>query len=1255
MISQFFIDRPIFATVLSVLITLTGAIALLSLPIAQYPPITPPSVQVSISYPGASAQVVADTVAAPIEQQVNGVPGMLYMSSQSGNDGSYSLSVTFDVGTNLNTALVMVQNRVTLAMPLLPTQVQNQGITIRKKTPDILLVVSFFAPDGRYDDIYLSNFVLINLKDELLRVDGVSDVSILGERDYSIRVWLDPQKLATRQMSAADVATAIRTQNIEAVPGQVGSPPIARGQFFQMPIDTLGRLRAPEQFERIVVKVGQSRPAGQSTALSGAPSQSNTALPNPLAPSGTTPGTAAAGATASASTGSGATPSGTTTGGSGSTGGPGSGGFMTSGAGSAATGGTGGFMTTGGGTTGGGATTTASPSNTGGQATTSGLTSKLTTSLAGGGGTGTVPGATSGPRPQAPSPSIVLLRDVARVEMGALNYNQSCTFDGHPSVGMAIFQLPGTNALEVADRIRKRLGELKSRFPEGVEYTVAYDTTPFIRESVADVVRTLFEAVALVGIVVLVFLQNWRTVLIPMLAVPVAIVGTFAVMAAVDFSLNNISLFGLVLAIGIVVDDAIVVVENVERWLARGLPARDAALKAMEEVTGPVIAVALVLCAVFVPCAFISGITGRFFRQFAVTIAVSTVFSAINSLTLSPALAAILMRPHGGGRDPGGRDPVTRALDFALGWFFRLFNGFFGAGTAAYGWVVGRLLRVSVLVLVAYAALLALTVWLFDRAPTGFVPQQDQGRVIASIQLPDSASLQRTIETMAQVEKIARETKGVAHTIGIAGMSFVQQASGPNFGSMFIVLAPYDKRRSPELRDTSIMERLRRAWTRQVKDGAVTVFGAPPVPGLSVAGGFKLIVEDRGGLGLGSLEKQSARLIARLRENPDLNSVSTPFRSNIPQLYMDIDRAKAAALGVTFQELNQTLLMYLGSLYVNSFNDFGRHWQVTVQAEGKFRNQVSDINLIQVRNQQGQMVPLGTLVRMREVGGPIFVTRYNLSTAAQVTGSLAAGVSTGDVIASVDRLAYDTLPRSMKTEWTELMFIQIRAGNTTGYIFALAIMCVFLALSSLYESWSLPLAVILVVPLCMLCSIAGVLVVNDSVNIFVQIGLVVLVGLACKNAILIVEFAKQLQQEGKSRFEATQEASRLRLRPILMTSLAFILGVVPLVIAQGAGAEMRRSLGTAVFSGMLGVTLFGIFLTPVFFYVIQGVDTSRLSAHPLTRWLLACSLGGVLGLATGFLISQISGIGLAWTLPTGAAAGVVLVVAVLSVHRRLKK
>jgi multidrug efflux pump len=811
----------------------------------------------------------------------------------------------------------------------------------------------------------------------------------------------------------------------------------------------------------------------------------------------------------------------------------------------------------------------------------------------GGANAGASGGAAAGGGPGRPAVGIVRLRDVARVELGDQNYSLGCTFDGHPSVGLSVFQLPGSNALDVGDRIRAKMEELKATFPDGVEYQIAYDTTPFIRESVFDVVRTLLEAVALVGLVVLVFLQSWRATLIPMVAVPVAIVGTFAVMAAIGFSLNNVSLFGLVLAIGIVVDDAIVVVENVERWLERGETSREAARKAMDEVTGPVIAVALVLCAVFVPCAFISGITGQFFRQFAVTIAVSTLISAFNSLTLSPALAAILLKPHG-----GRRDPLTWLLDKALGWFFRLFNRAFTAGTAGYGWVVGRLLRGSVLALLAYGGLLVLTGWVFHKAPTGFVPQQDQGRISCIIQLPDSASLERTKAAVAQIEAIARRTKGVAHTITVSGTAFVLQANSPTFATMFAVLEPFEQRTSPDLSSNAILARLRAAWAKEVKDARVVAFGAPAIPGLSVAGGFKLMVEDRGGLGLAALQRHADELVRKLQAQPGLTGVSTQFRSSTPQINADIDRTKVYSLGLSQQDVTQTLGMYLGSLYVTNFNEFGRYWQVTLQADGKYRNRAEDINLLQVRNKWGQMVPLGTLVKPRDTGGPVYVTRYNLYAAAPITGNVAQGVSTGEVIQEVNRLSTETLPITMQSEWTEIMFMQIRAGDTAMYVFALAVVCVFLALAALYESWSLPLAVILVVPLCLLSSVAGVLFTHKDVDIFVQIGLVVLVGLACKNAILIVEFAKQLHQEGKPRFEATEEAARLRLRPILMTSFAFILGVVPLVIATGAGAEMRRSLGTAVFAGMLGVTLFGIFLTPVFFYVIQGLGESRLFNTP---------------------------------------------------------
>jgi multidrug efflux pump len=1257
--SHFFIDRPIFATVVSVVITLTGAIALIGLPIAQYPQITPPAISVSIVYPGASAQVVADTVAAPIEQQVNGVEGMLYMSSQMGNDGSYSLTVTFDVGTNLNTALVMVQNRVALAMPILPTPVQNQGITIRKRTPDILMIVNLFSVSGRYDDVYLSNYAMINIRDELLRVDGVSDVNIFGQRDYSIRIWLDPQKMASYGINAGDVANAIRRENLDLPAGRIGQPPIARGQPFDVPIDTLGRLATPEQFADIIVKVDQGIPASTATT-SAAATQSRSGLPapglaNPLqgnsvitgvlklpkalsnpAASTVTPPTAT---TNNSSAGSGATGGGSTGGGATSSGGGTTGGAANAGSGTVsggmngtASGGTIADENLGNGSAGEIAGLSINSADNGNAAAGGAMAS---TALSGG--------------PRRPSAGIVRLRDVARVEMGSQNYRQAMTFDGRPSVGVAIFQLPGTNALEVAQRVQAKMRQLVNRFPDGVDYQIAYDTTPFIRESVADVFQTLFIAAVLVGLVVLAFLQNWRSVLIPMIAMPVAIVGTFAVMAVVGFSLNNISLFGLVLAIGIVVDDAIVVVENVERWLDKGVAPREATYKAMEEVTGPVIAVALVLCAVFVPCAFISGITGRFFRQFAVTIAASTVFSAINSLTLSPALAAILLRPRHGVR----RDPLTWLLNVAFGWFFRLFNAIFGASTAGYAWIVGRLLRINVLVLAAYGVLLALTYTTFNGAPRGFVPQQDQGRIMVGVQLPDASSLQRTRAALAKVEDIARNTKGVAHTLTVAGFSFVQGANGSNFGSMFITLDPFSERKKPDLTDEAIMARLRPQWARQVKDALVLAFGAPPIPGLSVAGGFKLMVEDRGGLGLSVLDRQTEEFIRKLQKLPALVGVSTQFRSTTPQLYMDIDRTKVASLGIPLNDVNQTLQIYLGSLYVNSFNAFGRHWQVNVQAEGDYRNQVDDINLLKVRNNQGQMVPLGALANVREIVGPIFVNRYNLYTAASVSGNLKPGRSSGDVIASVDKLADQTLALSMNKEWTELMFMQIRAGNTAMYVFALAVACVFLALAALYESWSLPLAVILVVPLCLLCSVLGAQYLNakdKSVNIFVQIGLVVLVGLACKNSILIVEFAKRLRGRGESRFEATKQASRLRLRPILMTSFAFILGVVPLMVAGGAGAEMRRSLGTAVFSGMLGVTLFGIFLTPVFFYVIYGLSETRLFMAIATQWIGSTLLGALVGLGVGFSLSRIGLLDPTWALILGGCVGVVAALLLQTVH-----
>jgi multidrug efflux pump len=1150
------------------------------------------------------------------------------------------------------------------------------------------MIVSLYSPDHRYDDLYLSNYAMIYCRDEVLRVDGVSDVNIFGERDYSVRAWLDPQKMAALGLNAGDVAAAIRSQNIDVPAGQLGAPPVKPNQPWEIPIDALGRLSEPEQFGDIIVKVGQSSSVPLATTATG-PVQSSVAAvtqttANPLQ--------------TAASIGQGMT--GTTNSGVGMTA---IAALMRGAAGASASSSTAAGTTTSGGTSSSGASSTNSAGGAAGSPAASEAISALPAldNSSNAGDTSAVAGSSTPAtlvRPLRPSVGIVRLRDIARLEMGALNYNQAQTFDGNQSVGIAVFQLPGTNALDVAERAKAKMADLKRHFPPGIDYKIAYDTTLFISESVADVVKTLFEAVGLVGLVVLVFLQNWRSVLIPMISVPVAIIGTFAAMAVMGYSLNNISLFGLVLAIGIVVDDAIVVVENVDRWLEHGLAPRDAARKAMTEVTGPIIAVALVLCAVFVPCAFIAGITGRFFKQFAITIAVSTVFSAINSLTLSPALAAILLgRKEQGDHADGGSTSsaagriwsfVSLPGELLQDTFGSAFNATFRRVTAVYAWCVGKLLHVNVVVLLAYVALLVLTYGVFSRAPRGFVPQQDQGRIMAGIQLPDAASLNRTQKLITEAAKIAqgdpddREhypgVPGVAHTITTAGSNFIVQAAGPNLGTMFITLDPFNDRRRPELHDTEIMKNLRQAWSTKLKDAQILAFGAAPVPGLSAAGGFKLVVEDPSGLGLATLDQQTKALVEELKKKQErLVGVSTQFNSNTPELFMDIDRAKAAALGVSFNDLNQTLSIYLGSLYVNSFNAFGRHWQVTIQAEGGYRRQVPDINLLQVRNNQGQMVPLGTLVAVRPIGGPIFVYRYNGHTAASISGNLQPGVSSGDVIKDVEQTADKTLQRAMSTEWTELMYMQIKDGDTTLYVFSLAVMCVFLALSALYESWSLPLAVILVVPLCLLCSIAGVLASHGVVDIFVQIGLVVLVGLACKNSILIVEFARDKHAAGMSRYEATVEASRLRLRPILMTSFSFILGVVPLVIATGAGAEMRRSLGMAVFSGMIGVTFFGILLTPVFFYVIQGCSELRFFTSATVQWIGSSLVGGLSGTAVGYLLARIGyarwplsiafdarinawckvvGVDLALcplSVVAGAGLGILVGLAVFGIHRRI--
>ena len=1184
MIPRFFIDRPIFAAVLSIVITLAGAIALFTLPIAMYPQIAPPTVQVDCAFPGASAQVVAQTVATPIEQQVNGVENMLYMSSQCTNDGGYNLTVTFKHGVDLNMAQVLVQNRVSLAIPNLPDVIKQTGVTTKKKSPDILLALALTSPDRSRDQLYLSNYALLHLKDEIARTPGVSDVLVLGQRDYSIRIWVDPEQLASRDMTATDVVRAIRQQNLQIATGQIGQPPVPSGQEFQVPLSALGRLVEPEQFGAMIVK-------------------------------------------------------------------------------------------------------------------------------------------------KTPDGRIVRLRDVARVELGAKNQDISGSVNGKPAVSLAIFQLPDANALDTAVQIKSKIAELAKDFPDGVDWEVRYDTTPFISESIAEVFKTLREAIILVALVVLLFLQNWRSALIPLIAVPVAIVGTFGVMALMGFSLNNLTLFGLVLAIGIVVDDAIVVVEAVEHHVENGMAPREATIRAMDEVSGPVIAIGLVLTAVFVPCAFITGIVGQFFRQFALTIATSTLISAFNSLTLSPALAALLIRPHdptvrkvalprlayflGGGLIGaffiaefllGGRSeslkpllnqihmssPVFRRIidgtygcmfpsfgglssvdglrwtsavvcgvagwvvgppiDTALVWFFGVFNTGFRLATRGYSIMVSWFLKGAVVALVIYGGLLYYTYDLFQKTPSGFIPSQDMGYLLANVQLPDSTSIERTKRVMDQCESIARRTPGIKFTQAITGQSLLLSANGSNFGSMFCIFSPFAERRSPELHGERIIDNLRKRFRdgipTEVKDGLVlpaigpvseavtTVLPPPPVRGIGRAGGFKLMVKDRGDNTLRTLQGQTDNLMEKARKlnfgqadqlrgksttlsdveakKPILTSLAATFRANVPQYFVNVNRSECVTKDVRLPDLFDTLRIYLGSLYVNDFNRFGRTWQVIVQADPKFRNNVDYVTRLKVRNSEGTMVPVGTLASLKPINGPLLITRYNMYTAAPINGAAGLGVSSGEAISSLQALANKELLGSMTTEWTELAYLELQAGNTAIIVFGFAVVMVFLVLAAQYESWSMPLAIIMVVPMCLLSAVVGVRIAGEDINIFTQIGFVVLVGLASKNAILIVEFAKHKRDSGEGRYQSAIEASTLRLRPIIMTSFAFILGVLPLLTGHGAGSEMRRTLGTTVFSGMLGVTLFGIFLTPTFFYAIDWLGETRFFASSEVRriagaplWLLS--------------------------------------------------
>lgn len=1113
MISRFFVDRPIFATVLSVVIVIVGLIAYFTLPVAQYPQVTPPTVVVTASYPGANPEVIAETVATPLEQQINGVENMLYMSSSSTSDGQMQLTVTFELGTDIDEAQVLVENRVAVAEPRLPADVRLIGVTTQKSSPDLLMVVHLLSPDNRYDELYISNYVLIRVQDVLARLYGVGNVTVFGAREYSMRAWLDPGKLQSRDMTASDVVQALREQNVQVAAGVIGQPPVPQGSAYQLSVNTLGRLAEVKQFGDVVVKTGGDE-------------------------------------------------------------------------------------------------------------------------------------------------RITRLSDIARIELGARDYGRNSYLDGKQAQAIGIFQLPGSNAVATAESIRETMAELSKDFPPGLEYRIIYDPTVFVEESINEVFHTLFIAFILVFIVVILFLQDWRAALLPMIDAIVSLVGTLAVMAALGFSLNNLSLFGLVLAIGIVVDDSIVVVENIKRWMAKGLESREAILKAMAEITGPVLAITLVLSAVFIPTAFLSGISGQFYRQFALTIAASTIISAVNALTMAPARAGQLIKPdsesemqeplprigialifgfltysfltpplasllglsvpaYGTSEGAGQSSGVAAlwALRVALfaaggiaGWFlsplvnrllkgfFRRFNAFFERTTNIYGRSVARLLRVSGIAILVYCGLLGLTYLGFTRVPVGFIPAVDQGYLIVDVKLPEGASLERTDTVAQRATKIILDTPGIGHAVGIIGFSGATFSTSSSSAAIFAVLKPFKERakHGPSAEEIigNVSPRL-----SEIQEARIIVISPPPVRGLGTSGGFKMQVQDQSDVGLVELETATNELVAAANQQPGLTRVFTTFSNKTPQLYAEVDRTRAKKLNVPLTNIFDTLQIYLGSIYINDFNLYGRIYRVTAQAEGSFRNEPSDIANLRTRSTSGAVVPLGSLIDVRRVTGPDRVVRYNLFPSAEIYGNAAPGFSSGQAIATMEELARKVLPSGMSFEWTDIAYQQKVAGNSAIFIFPLCVLFVFLILSALYESWSLPLAIILIVPMCLLSAIAGISLRGMDNNILTQIGFVVLVGLACKNAILVVEFAKDRQEEGKNRFEAAVEAVRIRLRPILMTSFAFILGVLPLLLATGAGAEMRQALGTSVFSGMLGVTFFGLFLTPVFYVVIRKF-TERKNEKP---------------------------------------------------------
>jgi len=1036
-ISHFFIDRPIFAAVVSIVFVILGVVSFARLPVAQYPEIAPPIINVSGQYPGASADVVASTVVTPIEQQINGVENMIYMSSNSTADGRFSIAVSFDLGTNLDIAQVQVQNRVAIAQPRLPADVRNIGVTVTKSSPDLMMVVHLYSPDKSRDTLFISNYATLEITDALTRVDGVGSITVFGSRDYSMRIWLDPDRLQSLGMTASDVILSLQGQNIQVASGVLDQPPSPKQGAFQIAVQTLGRLANPDEFANIVVK---------QTA-----------------------------------------------------------------------------------------------------------------------------------------DAVVRLKDVARVELAAVDYSSNSYLDRDPAVALAVFQRPGSNALQTANNIVATMEQLSKRFPPGVKHTIVYNPTQFIQQSVDAVEETIGEAILLVVLVIIVFLQTWRAALIPIVAIPVSLVGTFFFMAAFGFTLNNLSLFGLVLAIGIVVDDAIVVVENVERNIATGLSPRDAAIKSMDEVGAALVAIALVLCAVFVPSAFITGISGQFYRQFALTIAGATVISLVVSLTLSPAMCALLLKPHDAVRQP-------RWWERPIGGFFRVFNYSFDAVGRGYAALTARTVRISAIVLLVYAGILAFGLNEFRKAPTGFIPQLDRGYLIVVVQLPPGASLSRTDALQQRLVDIALKTPGVEHAVNIVGFSGATFTNAPNAGAIFLTLAPWERRaRDPRQSAAGITGALFQQFA-PIQDGLVLVVQPPPVAGIGNAGGFRMMVEDRAGRGSAALQQAAATLAARAGQTPGIfPQVFTLFETSTPQLYLDIDRTKAQLLGINIAEVFAALQVYIGSSYVNDFNLFGRTFRVTAQADSDYRNDPKDVLKIRVRNSSGATVPLGSFTTVRDISGPYRVPRYNLYPTAEIDGAAAPGYSQGQAIEIMEKLAAQVLPEGFGYEWTTLAFQQIRAGNTAIFAFALAVVFVFLVLAAQFESLTLPLAVILIVPMCLVASISGVILRGQDNNILTQVGFVVLIGLAAKNAILIVEFAKQLEDAGRDRWAAAAEAARLRLRPILMTSFAFILGVAPLVWAIGAGAELRQTLGTAVFSGMIGVTLFGLLFTPAFYVIGRWV------------------------------------------------------------------